>query len=62
MYLGRWDEAVEVAGRALDLAPPPRTRVGLWLMDGSIALARGDLATAARRAGGEPGRARRRRL
>ena len=49
-YLGRWDEAVEVAGRALDLAPPPRTRVGLWVVDGAIALARGDLATAARRA------------
>ena len=51
LYLGRWDEAVEVAGRALDLAPPPRTRVGLWVLDGVIALARGDIATAARRAG-----------
>jgi DNA-binding CsgD family transcriptional regulator len=50
-YLGQWDEAVEVAGRALDLAPPPRTRVGLWLVDGAIALARGDLSAAARRAG-----------
>jgi DNA-binding CsgD family transcriptional regulator len=49
-YLGRWDEAVEVAGRALDLAPPSRTRVGLWVVDGGIALARGDLTTAARRA------------
>jgi DNA-binding NarL/FixJ family response regulator len=49
-YLGRWDEAVDVAGRALDLAPPPRTRVGLWVVDGGIALARGDLAKAARRA------------
>jgi DNA-binding CsgD family transcriptional regulator len=49
-YLGRWDEAVEVAERALDLAPPARTRVGLWLVDGMIALARGDLARAARRA------------
>jgi DNA-binding CsgD family transcriptional regulator len=49
-YLGQWDEAVEVAGRALDLAPLPRTRVGLWLVDGAIALARGDLATAGRRA------------
>ncbi|MCW2895987.1 MAG: LuxR family transcriptional regulator [Actinomycetia bacterium] len=49
-YLGQWDEAVQVAGRALDLAPPPRTRVGLWVMDGAIALARGDHATAARRA------------
>jgi DNA-binding CsgD family transcriptional regulator len=49
-YLGRWDEAVRVAGRALDLAPPLRTRVGLWTVDGAIALARGDLATAGRRA------------
>ena len=49
-YLGRWDEAVQVAGRALDLAPLPRTRVGLWTVDGAIALARGDLATAGRRA------------
>jgi len=49
-YLGRWDEAVEVTGRALDLAPPPRTRVGLWVVSGAIALARGDLAVAARRA------------
>jgi DNA-binding NarL/FixJ family response regulator len=51
LYLGRWDEAAEVAGRALDLAPPPRTRVALWILDGIIALARGDIATAARRAG-----------
>ena len=51
LYLGRWDEAVEVAGRALDLAPPPRTRVGLWALDGIIALARGDIARAARRVG-----------
>jgi DNA-binding CsgD family transcriptional regulator len=49
-YLGRWDEAVGVAERALDLAPPWLTRVGLWLVSGSIALARGDLADAARRA------------
>jgi len=51
LHLGRWTEAAEVAGRALDLAPPPRTRVGLWVLDGVIALARGDIATAARRAG-----------
>ena len=50
LYLGQWDEAVQVAGRALDLAPPPRTRVGLWVVDGAIAVARGDHATAARRA------------
>jgi len=49
-YLGEWDEAVQVAGRALDLAPPPLTRVGLWVMDGAIALARGDHTTAVRRA------------
>jgi DNA-binding CsgD family transcriptional regulator len=49
-YLGQWDEAVEVTGRALDLAPPPRTRVGLWGVSGAISLARGDAATAARRA------------
>jgi DNA-binding CsgD family transcriptional regulator len=49
-YLGRWDEAIEVASRALDLAPPPRTRVGLWLIDGAINLARGDPRAAARRA------------
>jgi DNA-binding CsgD family transcriptional regulator/tetratricopeptide (TPR) repeat protein len=48
-YLGRWDEALEVTGRALDLAPPIRTRIGLWVESGAIALARGDLATAARR-------------
>jgi DNA-binding CsgD family transcriptional regulator len=48
-YLGRWDEAVKVTERALDLAPPVRTRAGLWILHGNIALARGDLATAARR-------------
>ena len=50
MFLGRWDEAVEVAERALDLAPPTLTRVGLWIACASIALARGDMATAVRRA------------
>jgi predicted ATPase/DNA-binding CsgD family transcriptional regulator len=49
-YLGQWDEAVRVATRALDLAPPPRTRVWLWLVNGTIALARGDVAAAAGRA------------
>ena len=48
-YLGRWDEAVAVARRALDLAPPPRTRVGLWIVDAAIAVARGDFAIATRR-------------
>ncbi|WP_367185146.1 AAA family ATPase, partial [Trebonia sp.] len=50
LYLARWDEAADIAERALDLAPPPLTRVGLWIVCGSIALARGDVATAARRA------------
>jgi len=49
-YLARWDEAMDVAERALDLAPPPLTRAGLWILTGSIALARGDTATATRRA------------
>jgi DNA-binding CsgD family transcriptional regulator len=49
-YLGRWDEAVTAAGRALDLAPSPHRQMWLWLVDGSIAAARGDLARAARRA------------
>jgi len=49
-YLARWDEALDVAERALDLAPPALTRVALWILTGSIALARGDVATAARRA------------
>ena len=55
LYLGRWDEAVEVAGRALDLAPPPRTRVGLWVMDG---VSRSPGGTSAWRPGGprRPGR------
>lgn len=34
----------------MDLAPPPLTRVALWIVCGSIALARGDVATAAKRA------------
>jgi len=50
LYLGQWDEAEAVTARALDLAPQPRTRVGLWLGDASIAAARGDFARAARRA------------
>ena len=45
--LGRWDEGQEVVQKALDLAPVPRTRVGLWLICGAIELARGNLASAA---------------
>lgn len=50
LHLGRWDEAAQVAERALDLAPPPLTRASLWNILGWIATARGDLDTAARRA------------
>jgi ATP/maltotriose-dependent transcriptional regulator MalT len=49
-YLAHWDEATEVAERALDVAPPPLTRVGLWIVCASIALARGDIAAATRHA------------
>jgi DNA-binding CsgD family transcriptional regulator len=47
-YLARWDEAMDVIDRALDLAPPPLTRAGLWVLCSWIALARGDIATATR--------------
>ncbi len=50
MYLARWDEAAQIAERALDLAPPPLTGVGLRLVCGYAALARGDIGTATRRA------------
>jgi tetratricopeptide (TPR) repeat protein len=50
LALGRWDEAEEVAERALDLAPPPLTRAGLWIVSGYVSLARGNAATAGRRA------------
>ena len=33
LYLGRWDEALEVAERALDLAPPSSTRCSLSIPD-----------------------------
>jgi tetratricopeptide (TPR) repeat protein len=47
---GAWDEALRVADEALDLMPPPMTRVGLWISCGLIAAARGDTETAARHA------------
>ncbi len=40
--LGRWDEAAEVIGRALDLWPTPAHRAMLGVIKGQIALARGD--------------------
>jgi DNA-binding CsgD family transcriptional regulator len=47
---GAWDEGLRVAEEALDLAPPPMTRAGLWIASGLIAAARGDTETAASRA------------
>jgi DNA-binding CsgD family transcriptional regulator len=48
--LGRWDEALQIATGAMDLylAPGPMHRALLQVITGSIALARGDLAAAAR--------------
>ena len=44
--LGRWDEALEIAGGAMNryLAPGPMHRATLQVIAGSILLARGDLA------------------
>jgi DNA-binding CsgD family transcriptional regulator len=39
--LGRWDEATETIGRALDLSPTPAHRVMLQVIRAQIALARG---------------------
>jgi tetratricopeptide (TPR) repeat protein len=50
LALGRWDEAEQVAERALDLTPPPLTRAWLRIISSGISLARGNVATAARRA------------
>jgi DNA-binding CsgD family transcriptional regulator len=47
--LGRWDEAIEVTERALNLSAPPRTRGCLQLATSAIALARGELAEAGTR-------------
>jgi DNA-binding CsgD family transcriptional regulator len=48
LSLGRWDEALEVIEHALELSPPPLTRASLQYVIGVIAVARGDLDTAAR--------------
>ena len=50
--LGRWDEALEVADRALRLSPLPIRRSQLEVITGLIALARGDLPAAAAAAAG----------
>src|SRR5215471_966491 len=50
MSLGRWDEAGDVIEHALELSPPPGWRAVLLLFAGQMALARGDLAGAARSA------------
>jgi ATP/maltotriose-dependent transcriptional regulator MalT len=45
--LGRWAEAADVIERAMDLSPPPGPRAALLQFAGEVALARGDLASAA---------------
>jgi DNA-binding CsgD family transcriptional regulator/tetratricopeptide (TPR) repeat protein len=45
--LGRWDEAVDVIERALQLAPSRLRRSSLWRLAGEVALDRGDLPAAA---------------
>ena len=45
--LGRWEEAAEVIERAEQLFPPRLNRTSLWRLTGDMALARGELATAA---------------
>ncbi len=45
--LGRWDEAGEVIERARKLMPPVLAGSSLWRLSGDMAVARGDLATAA---------------
>jgi DNA-binding CsgD family transcriptional regulator/tetratricopeptide (TPR) repeat protein len=47
LALGAWDEGLRVTGQALDLMPPPMTKVALWLASGLIAVGRGDTETAA---------------
>jgi DNA-binding CsgD family transcriptional regulator len=47
LALGRWDEAIEVIERATELSPPPLHGSSLHVVAGLIAVARGDLDTAA---------------
>jgi len=49
--LGRWDEAIEVIERALDLSAPTSTRASLLQLAGLIAVARGEVETASHAAG-----------
>ncbi|WP_158892333.1 helix-turn-helix transcriptional regulator [Amycolatopsis anabasis] len=44
---GRWDDALETADRALELAPPPNHHAHLLAFKGFLALHRGDLADCA---------------
>jgi DNA-binding NarL/FixJ family response regulator len=44
--LGRWNEAVEVIDRAMDLSAPAATRASLLQLGGLIAVARGEAAAA----------------
>ncbi|XVQ11871.1 helix-turn-helix transcriptional regulator [Spirillospora sp. CA-255316] len=44
--LGRWDEARTVLRQAMEQDPPITIRTSLVVLDGEVALARGDLATA----------------
>jgi DNA-binding CsgD family transcriptional regulator len=44
--LGRWDEAAEVIAAALAISSVDPNRASLWQLTGTMAVARGDLATA----------------
>jgi DNA-binding CsgD family transcriptional regulator/tetratricopeptide (TPR) repeat protein len=44
--LGRWDEALEVVERALELSPPPLNRSALRMRQVSVAVARGNIEAA----------------
>jgi DNA-binding CsgD family transcriptional regulator len=45
--LGRWDEALEVIERALELSPPPLNRSALRMRQVSVVVARGNIEAAA---------------